>query len=250
MYQERVSSRPVMDIPALTVAPALATYFAAKPAISGLVSAAGAFGGPAIQEQISEYMAPGGDWRKGRRRLVALAALAGLSYGVYKHGDFKGNMQDFIQSMTKPGYWDRPEVQAKYAPPPPPMNQQQAEQDLIRMDKQAFGSDEGYSSYPYYNDVIPVHFAVETIRRDPFLLQSNRTIVSGIVGDSGGRGNTSGFDITTAALKAGASFVPAYLLGQGLGNILAMPAPLVNRMSKIGGVAAAVIGSGVLKQIR
>jgi len=248
-YQESVGNDPRRDIPFLAGAAGLGTYALAKPLVSALVSAAGTAGGPQMQQGIQDYLAPGGDVEKTRRRLTIMAALAAAAYGVYKHGDTRGGWQGMKASLTDPDYWKKnpQRVEAYKTKVPPTLAEQEA--DAVSMTKTAYGLDEGFNKNPYFRENIPVGASINLIRNDPILFQSSRNKVSSLLTSSASGTHTSSFNLTNAAVNAGVDFGAAYLFGQGVGKILAIPQPVVNRVSMAGGLAAAVIGSGVLKQL-
>lgn len=85
------------------------------------------------------------------------------------------------------------------------------------------------------------------VNGDPFLKDYQKQAVSSVFNNiTSGGGIISQKQLAGTALKMGASFVPAYMFGRGVGAILGLPAPTAERISKIGGLAAAVNNSGII----
>jgi hypothetical protein len=102
----------------------------------------------------------------------------------------------------------------------------------------------------YYDDNIEVPTALRAVHMDPVLLDTNKKEIGQLLTQSSDNGRrTSGFNLTNTALRTGVSFGAAWAFGQGMGQLLSMPKPIVNRLSMAGGVAAAVVGSGILKEL-
>ena len=239
LYQKKVGSNPLLDTAALSAGAGLVSYLAGGPIIKAVSSMAGV-GSPQIQAAVQQYFADPENVAKTKRRLALMAAAAGALYGVYKHSDWTGGMEGFKKSMTDPEYWKKnPERQAAYTAAAP-----LTAQEAVSMGKTASYND------PYYDENIHVPTAISIVGRDPVLFPQNRARVASLVAQSSNNGHTtSGFRITDTALQSGVDFSAAYLFGQGLGRVLALPQPVVNRVSAAGGVAAAVIGSGVLSKL-
>jgi len=248
-YQDNIGQHPLRDTAALAGIAGLGTYLFSGPILRLLVQSAGSFGGPQTQQAVQEYLAPGGDLSSSKLRLAALAALSAGGYGVYKHGDWKGGLQALKNSMMDKDYWKKnPDRSAAYKPAVPE-TLRDMEEKAIDMDKQAWGMEEGFSKNPFYREDIPVGQSINVIRQDPILFQQNRSKIAGLIVDSTNDKVTSQYNLTNAAVRAGVDFGTAYLFGQGVGRLLALPDPIVNRVSAAGGIAAAVIGSGVLKHM-
>jgi hypothetical protein len=58
----------------------------------------------------------------------------------------------------------------------------------------------------------------------------------------------SGKDLARGAVRAGVGYGAAFALGQTVGKIFDLPEPLTDRMSRIGGIAGAIINTGVFGQ--
>jgi hypothetical protein len=251
-YQENIGSHPGREIPLLTAGAGTAGYLAAGPLIRALVNSSAIGSNPQVKQMVTNFLVPGGDIETTKRRIAVLSAAAGLMYGLYKHADWRNGWQGFISSTTKPGYWqDKSELAGTSAKPLNPMDKDLAEMTkAVSMDKQALGADEGYMPAVYTTQDIPVGHSINMIRNDPFLFQASKTRVSGILTDSAnGDQFTSKLNLTNAAIRAGADFGTAFLFGQGVGRLLALPSPIINRVSTAGGMAAAVIGSGILRKL-
>jgi hypothetical protein len=215
-YQENIGQHPGRDIAFLAGTGAVGAYAAAPLLIKLLTGALSIGGGPQVQQAADRYLNEGGA-AKARRRLALAAGAVGALYGVYKH------------HIPKP---------APVVPETPASRRAEASS----MGKEA-ASD-------YYRENIPVVEGIRAVNSDPLLLNRNKQKVNQLLSSSANDGRTtSGFNMTNAALAAGVDFGTAFVFGQGMGKLLSMPAPLVNRLSTTGGVAAAVVGSGILRKL-
>lgn len=247
-YQENIGSKPLRDIPFMAASAGLGTYLLSKPALTALSNLAGSFGGPAVQTAVSNYIAPGGDIETGRRRLAMLAAAAGALYGLYKHSDWKGGLKGIKESLTTDDYWAKnPDAAAKYKQPAITQTAEEAAVDMTKT-ASAWGLEDGFTS-SFDTPSIHVGQALNSLHQDPFLLPTYKTKVGGLIADSAIGTKTSQASMVNTAIKSGVDFGTAYLFGTGVGKLLAMPDPLVKRVAMAGGLSAAVVGSGILKQL-
>lgn len=219
-------------------------YFAGGQLLD-LASRMGGIGSPVAQALARRWREDPEGFQRAKMGLALAGALAGGLYGVYKHGDLSDGMASLKASMTDPEYWAKhPEKQL----PPPRHGTPHEQYEQAQLDKLA--ADESLAEASL-EDPFNRYAAEHLIRRDPVLLTGSKRTVLDIVNAAPERapGMVTGKGIAESAIKAGASFGAAYLLGQGFGAIFNMPQPVTNRLSTIGGIAAAVMGSGVLKEI-
>ncbi len=105
--------------------------------------------------------------------------------------------------------------------------------------------DTGYNSFS-----IPKSEAMVRFMKEPRLREDEQRISGALAaGSEEINGMTSGRSLTTTALNAGASFVPAYIFGRATGRVLGLPDPIKRRAAALGGLAGAVKGSGVVDDI-
>ena len=99
----------------------------------------------------------------------------------------------------------------------------------------------------YTEEDIHTSTAVSLINRDEFLDPYQKLKVDTIIAGSDEQrsGWTSPRRLTQTAVQAGAGFVPAYNFGRAVGGILALPEPAAGRLAKAGGLAGAIINSGI-----
>jgi hypothetical protein len=215
LYQQHIGQHPLRDTAFLAGTAGLGMYAASKPLLS-VLSRTLAAGNPQLQEASHKYL-HGPDSRKGRRRLAIVAALLGAGYGAVKHSGIGAQGPvELPESVTVSNQF---KLQDKAA--------------SVRMT----------------SNIIDKNQAINYIVTDPVLYDSNKRKVAGLVNNSSPGPWTTPAQIGYTAIKAGAGFGAGYMLSQGLGSILAMPAPLVSRLSTTGGIASAVIGSGILRQL-
>jgi len=101
---------------------------------------------------------------------------------------------------------------------------------------------------PLYNHpTVPISFATDTIRRDPYMDARLKTQTLNIFGATGeGRtGLISTGDLVRGAVKAGLGFAGGYIAGRALGSLFSLPTNMTNALSATGGIAAALKNTGV-----
>lgn len=252
-YHRNISRHPALEIPLLTALGAGTGYVGAK--------------------QLGYKPAVG----------AGLLGLLALLYSVGKHVDLSGGFGQALQSLIQSDYYKKhPEAAAAlrrrgmkrihYAKPitgqistgrrllqaaipqirtpavvkrvggaaremPPDMQKESSE-------KHAFGADE------IDQEVIPVNYSSLLVEADPFLAPDAKKVTIGLLRASKGAdaGMTSGRKLFKAAVKAGAGYGSAYLFGRGLTTVLGAGTDISKKLSKIGGIAAAVLNSGILNE--
>jgi len=227
-YQQHIGQHPLRDILMMAGVAGAGTYLGSRPAIS-ILSQTMAAGNPQLQAVANEYL-HGPDRRKGQRRLAIMAALLGAGYGAFKHHN-----RVFPNTSKPKASPASPYKDNSYMPAPVPTL------DLSLGNKDA--------SVRITPNIIDKRQAINYIVTDPVLYDSNKRKVASLIQTSSPNRWTTPAQIGYTAIKAGAGFGAGYMLSQGLGSILAMPTPLVRRMSTTGGIASAVIGSGILTKL-
>ena len=244
-YEKHVGSKPLLDTAAIGAGAAGATYLASKPLLNALRTVLRTAAPASVQGAADRWLTDGG-MDSARRRLTLLALLAGMGYGAYKHGDWKGGMDRFLASMKDKNYWpNNPDRAAAYgAGPAGPSELEQA----TEMKEAAL--DGSRDLIPgYYLKLVPVPAVTTMVREDPVLFEQNKDRLIRVVDHSGWHGKTNGLSITDTAIKAGVGFGSAYAFGNIVGRMLAMPPPLRDRLSLLGGLGTAVVASGILKEL-
>ncbi len=101
----------------------------------------------------------------------------------------------------------------------------------------------------YTSDIIPIKQSLDLIDKDVFLDPFAKNTTADLIfgAEKKESGLTSGKDLTRSAIRAGIAFAPAYAFGSGVGSILGLPPAVRDRVSLVGGLAAAVFNSGILK---
>ena len=258
-YNQSISRRPALEIPLLGALGAGAGYAGAK------------------KLGYSPTMGAG------------LIGLLALLYGVGKHVDLSKGFGSALQSLLQTDYYKKhPEAamalqragrkKVQYAKPvsgqlslgrrvmqlgsaalppattPPAVSRMgRASDELQQMhkyqsDKSAFymGADDELDQ-----EVIPVNYSSLLVDSDPFLAPEAKQVTIGLLHKANGAdaGFTSGRKLFKAAVKAGAGFGAAYMFGRGLTSVLGAGTEVSKKLSKIGGVAAAVVNSGILNEL-
>lgn len=244
-YEEHVGKSPMLDAAAISALSGLGTYAASGPLLS-LASRMGAFGSPEAQAAVERWKNDPAGYAAARKKLALLGAGLGAGYGLYRHADISHGLKNVFDSITDKDYWNKhPELVADV------MDKRTPEQKLVdeATSMESKTAMDNLSDDTYFNNDIDVHGALHAVHLDPVLTPSSKRNVNDLILNSTDESKTSGFNLTNSALKAGVSYGAAWLFGQGLGNVLGMPQPVVNRISTAGGIASAVIGSGILKEL-
>jgi len=227
-YAEHIGSRPLLDIGTRAAAAGAGTYALSKPILNTIVRVAGTSKNPVVKAAVDRFI--GSDVNKARRRLAILAAGLGAASGLYSHGDFSKGYKGFMESLTQKDYWKRPENM--------PVDPDRPE-EMLKI--AAFDDPEGF-----FSPTIPTAYSATVMNRDPYLPPEHKTYTSSLLlKASEGRPKFSRNDLARTAIRSGVDFGAAFLLGQGVGRMLSMPPAVVNRLSVGGGIANAVIGSGI-----
>jgi hypothetical protein len=240
-YHEHVGRHPLVEIP--------------------LLAGLGALGGSMAAKRF--------DWRPGVG--AGLAGLLAALYGVGKHVDTSSPLAA-LKSLTESDYYrKRPELlqqkglqRVQRAVPvagsgfagtrgmAEKLLLQQAEQQAGQMQKNNSEKRAFFMGAADEMDqkTIPVNYSTLLVAKDPFLSPEAKSLTVELLQDSRGGpvGLTSGRDLYTSAVRAGAGFAAAYLFGSGLASTLGVEPEKAKKLSQLGGVAAAVINSGILKK--
>jgi hypothetical protein len=186
---------------------------------------------------------------------AALGGSLGALYAISKHGDFT-NLPSFIHSMRK----GRPaDLTAQHAGDirkgiTAPRYQHQPF-DPLRSFKT--GSSDMYHirdfvqefKNPYEHERVPIKHSIDLLNEDPFLTVGQKSFSTHVMQGSemDGSGLTSGKKIARSALRAGVGFGTAYTFGKTMGTVLGLPKPAKERLSRVGGLAAAVVNTGIFE---
>jgi len=99
-------------------------------------------------------------------------------------------------------------------------------------------------------DRIPVNHAREVLQNDPFLSTDQKGQVLAIIDNAGYNnktGKASTTDLAAGAIRAGFGLAGGAVAGYVLGNLFAMPTAVTRALSLAGGVAGALLNTGVVK---
>lgn len=259
MYNKYVGTRPALEIPLLT----------------GLGAAGGALGAKQL----------GYDPRWGAGLLGILALL----YGVGKHVDTGAGLSGALQSLLQSDYYKKhPDAarrlqlagrkRVQYAQPVGgqlPLGRRVLQAaiptfkapELVKRigeagepETPALGIQKEQSSKTAFfmgaadelnQQTIPVYYSRLLVEQDPFLAPEAKEVTKGLLSQASGGpvGMVSGRQLLKAAVKAGAGYATAYLFGRGLASVLGADPETSNKVSKLGGIAAAVMNSGILHEL-
>jgi len=183
-------------------------------------------------------------------RIAALLGTAGAAYPLLTGLDTSGK-GSAVGSLTDPDYWDKhPETsKADYD-----RTQKSIAGDTWDYEDMDFtrgaGMEKEYAwDAPYMGERIPASVAMDLLGNDRYLDNSQKSLTVGILNDAeeGRSGLISGKDITRSAVRAGVGYGAAYLFGNTMGKVFGLPTPVTKQLSHFGGLAGAVINTGIFK---
>jgi hypothetical protein len=97
---------------------------------------------------------------------------------------------------------------------------------------------------------IPLHSSLALIHGDEYLNPFQRSSAGSLLLQAQGANKAPAFsrdDLVQSGIDKGLDFTRAYAFGQGVGWLLGLPEPLTSRISKAGGLANAIIRSGIFQ---
>ncbi len=97
--------------------------------------------------------------------------------------------------------------------------------------------------------IVPLRHAEELIENDPYLNPRQKGIILNIFDktDTGGRsGLVSVSDLASAGVRAGLGYAGGAAAGLVLGSIFGLPTSVTQQLSRVGGIANAVINTGIV----
>ena len=254
-YDATVGAHPMIEVPALAAAGGLLGYFGtglAQHALGGLTSRLPGNMGAGLNDWLQDPE----NMRVMRERMAAILATAGGVAGLAKNLDVGGGVGGAARSLTESDYWgNNPEARKRQL--------QRRLATLLgrryimkanfqwqrdpRMQKQ-----QSEEADPFFQPETPIRQSLEYVGVDPFLTNSQKHQTQGLlVASNNGQtaGYTSGHSLMKSAVKAGVGFGTAYLFGRVAGGLLAMPSETVKNLSLAGGLAGALINSGIFKEL-
>ncbi|MHC4617935.1 MAG: hypothetical protein ACYTEQ_09300 [Planctomycetota bacterium] len=257
-YEKTVGANPIVEALTLGAAGALVGHHGSKAGLRGIDKALG------ISSEDTQTSLEGGVFGDVQTVATLFGSAVGMIYAANKHGDFRSGMGGFAKSMTTPGYWDKnPEAlrrarQAGYLKGYGILGPK-------RYERRHYGTGSGRMSQKYGSEkeafvfggeftkeTIPVHQSTNIIKEDPYLTWRQKDFTSGIVDSAeggGGSGLTSGRQVAQSAVHAGVGFGAGYLFGKAMSSIFSLPPAQAKKVSKSGGLAGAIINTGVLEKI-
>ncbi len=256
-YRATIGAHPLIEVPALAGAGAATGYLGAGLAQSLLGRIAGGLPGE-MGAGAQEWLADPENQRTLRERMAAIGAALGGSYGVAKNVDTGSGWGGAAKSLTEGDYWERhPEARAGL------LQRRLGELLSRRYQLKKFRWDRGRqleasdigelaAGDPFFQTETPIRQSLTYIGVDPFLSNSQKYQTQGLlVNANNGQtaGYTSGRSLMRSALKAGVGFGTAYLFGHVAGNVLALPAATVKNLSLAGGLAGALVNTGIFKEL-
>jgi hypothetical protein len=249
---EKVEQKPWLEAMLLGGAGAVAGHYGGRMMGKGIMSNV-----PFVRN-IAKDVSPE-DREEAIRSLQRMTAVAGGSmaalYAITKHGDFR-NMSAFGRSMAKGRPADLTAANAAR------IRQEAASGQYSH---KPFYSGRRYKTAtadmyhvrdfapefvnPFAHERVPIKHTIDLLNQDPFLTVGQKDFSTHVVqgAEMDGSGLTSGKKLARSALRAGVGFGTAYAFGKTLGNVLSLPKPATERLSRVGGLAAAVVTTGIFE---
>ena len=182
----------------------------------------------AERERIIAEAERNGVFKRLARAAGVTGAALGAGYGLYKH--------ELVPRWLAAGRYgkSKPYMHAPYHSGRTPLLPKSA----------GFGDLDN----PFLGERIPVKHSIDLINSDPFLTFDQKAQTEAVIANAEQRrsGLVSGKALASSALRLGAGFVPAYYFGKGVGSLLALPPDTTRTLSRIGGIAGAVLNSGII----
>ncbi len=97
--------------------------------------------------------------------------------------------------------------------------------------------------------IVPLRHASELILNDKYLNPRQKGVILNIFENARGEGKSglvSVTDLASAAVRAGLGYAAGSTAGLVLGSLFALPTPVTQQLSRMGGIANAVINTGVV----
>lgn len=166
------------------------------------------------------------EWKQLQRFAMALGGLGGAYFGgghelVHRPGGWTRTIKNLEKSLSRPHIVYRKRGSDPFLPD---------------MDTPSIG----------------LGFAKHVVQNDPYLREDDVGKVVAIIDQAGG-GKSYGVvapkDLVRGALSLGVRSVPAYMFGAGVGKLLGLDQSTVKKLSWAGGIASAIVQSGVLGDI-
>ena len=256
-YRATIGAHPLIEVPALAGAGAAAGYLGAGLAQNVLGRIAGGLPGE-MGAGAQEWFADPENQQTLRDRMAAIGAALGGTYGVAKNVDIGSGWGGAAKSLTESDYLERnPEARNRL------LQRRLGELLSRRYQLKKFRWDRGRqleasdigeraAGDPFFQTETPIRQSLTYVGVDPFLSNSQKYQTQGLlVNANNGQtaGYTSGRSLMQSALKAGVGFGTAYLFGHVAGNVLALPPETVKNLSLAGGLAGALVNTGIFKEL-
>jgi len=176
---------------------------------------------------------------KGNERLSRIGSIMGALGGVYFGGgrdlDF-GDWDKFKTSLRDPEYW-----KSKGSLP------DRVDKYNTKIHDKWYNSKLASEFGGYTSEIIPIKNSLDLIENDIFLDPYQKRTTSNLIfgAENKDSGLTSGQKLTRSAMTAGIAFAPAYAFGKVFGGVLGLPPQVRDRVSMVGGLAAAAARTGI-----
>lgn len=255
-YTKYVEKYPLAEAGLLGGAGAAAGYFGTGMLINPIIKLLLVGKSPAEKAQIMAALHQGG----GVQRLKRIGGIAGgtlgAGYALNKAVDWS-SLKNIFKSLKSKDYWkNNPEaLKAKEDAHQKRIDKTKYKSRLKdftwgREASSSLQKKAGEISDPFLGERVPIHYSLDLLKTDPFLTEGQKQIATSLTTGAEDRsiGMTSGEKLMKSAVRAGVGFATAYLFGKALSSVMALPPPIVKRVSVGGGIAGALLNSGIFEE--
>jgi len=253
-YSKYVEKYPLVKAGVLGGAGAAAGYYGTGLLINPIIKLLLVGKSPAEKAQILAALHQGGGVKRLQRAAGLVGGGLGAGYALNKAIDWS-SLKNIFGSLKSKDYWKKH----------PEASKAKEEADLKRIEgikykpqikKFTWGREASWQkvameiSDPFLGERVPIHYSLDLINADPFLTEGQKQIAATLTTDAEKRsiGMTSGQKLMKSAVRAGVGFATAYLFGKALSSVMALPPPVVKRVSIGGGIAGALLNPGIFEE--
>jgi hypothetical protein len=255
-YKRTIGSRPLLESAVLGTTGALAGYYGTPLVSRFLINKLMAFKSPQEREALINEFNNSKDAEGNRRLLAGALGVAGMALPL-QNMDFSSGFGNALKSGVDSDYYKKnPHITGRRADAAREKSTQGSYKSLSRyfqsgrkpfMQKQhSLGFQDNFAA-----ERVPISYSMDLINGDPFLTLPEKEFTNVLLegAESSSSGMVSGKDLASSAIRSGVGFGAAYAFGSGVGKVLALPTPVTKRLSLIGGIAGAVLNSGIFEDV-
>jgi len=255
-YKQTIGATPFGESAFLGTAGALTGYYGAPLLSRFLIKRLMPFRSPAERAELEDEFNNSPDAKSNRLMLAGALGLAGAALPM-QNLDFSSGIGGVAKSGFDPNYYKKnPHIAKTRADAARAANTNKPYKSLSRMfqsgrqpmmqKQHSLGFQDAFAA-----ERVPISYSMDLINGDPFLTLPEKEFTNMLLEGAEGSnsGLVSGKDLAGSAIRSGVGFGAAYAFGTGVGKLLALPTPVTKRLSAIGGIAGAVLNSGIFEDV-